>query len=228
MDNLDRHATTTEAKFSQSEEDGLSLLFDSDLSILSVGISTGGAAEQRMLANNANRRIVATTLDKDGAELVRQKINGEGMGARINVRIENIADPSQGHEQQAYDYIYARLVLHYLTKQELPVALKNMVDALKPGGRIFVVVRSVDCDEAQPENVVDYDPITEMTTYKVPSGQQTSRRFHTQNSITEAIQSAGLKVDMIKQFDEDLSPGFNRDSGVWIKNNLIEVVAHKE
>lgn len=54
--------------YSRSEENGLRLLKDTDLQILSVGVSTGGVAEVRMAQSaDPKRHIVATTVDDKGA-----------------------------------------------------------------------------------------------------------------------------------------------------------------
>lgn len=47
-----------------------------------------------------------------------------------------------------FDFVYARLVLHYLTQQQLSKSLMDLQWVLRKGGRIFVVVRSADCPEA--------------------------------------------------------------------------------
>lgn len=220
-------AENSPMKHSRSEEDGLRLIRDTDRAVLSVGISTGGVAEMRMIADHPDRTVTATTLDEEGARAVKEKIKNAGKIHQVEVRVENIADPNMQDADETYDYIYARLVLHYLSKQELPVGLANMMRVLRPGGRVFVVVRSTKCEELRPENIVSYDTQTELTTYRTPSGSVAVRRFHTIDSITDAIRQAGFVIDDACQFDEDLSPSFNRDNGVWVTNNLIEVAAHK-
>ncbi len=211
---------------SKSERDGLAALLDSDMEILSVGISTGGEAEIKMAKYDPRRRITATTLDSEGAEQVRAKLRGLGLDDRVTVSVEDVAAAEPAHKDESFDFIYARLVLHYLNAQQLEVAVTNLYRMLKQGGRLFVVVRSVRCEEARrPDNV--FDPQTQMTTYLSALGQQESRYFHTQESISGVLERHGFTIDTITQFDEQLSPSFNRDDGVWVANDLIELIAEK-
>ena len=53
-------------KPSKSEKRGLKLLDPSFSNILSVGISTGGAAEINMAKKCPNAKVVATTIDEKG------------------------------------------------------------------------------------------------------------------------------------------------------------------
>ncbi len=211
---------------SKSERDGLAALLDSDMEVLSIGISTGGEAEIKMAKYDPRRRITATTLDPEGAEQVRAKISQLGLDDRVTVSVEDVAAVEPAHKDESFDYIYARLVLHYLNAQQLEVAVANLYRMLKQGGRLFVVVRSVRCEEARrPDNV--FDPQTQMTTYLSALGQQESRYFHTQESISGVLERHGFTIDAITQFDEQLSPSFNRDDGVWVANDLIELIAEK-
>ncbi len=141
--------------FSQSEEDGLQLIRSEDRAILSIGISTGGTAEIRMVEGRPDRTVKATTLDAEGADLVREKIAGLGLTGQIAVCVEDVVQPIIPGKVSKYDYVYARLVLHYLTKQQLPIALVHIAQQLKLNGRLFIVVRSTGCQECQPKNIVN-------------------------------------------------------------------------
>lgn len=211
---------------SLSEKHGLEALRDDDLHVLSVGISTGGEAEITMAKANSERRIVATTLDIEGAALVAQKIEQIGLSHQVMVRIEDVAQEVPLHQGEPYDYAYARLVLHYLSARQLNRALQNLHDSLRDNGRLFVVVRSAESDEAK-QSTNTYDSETCLTTYVTAGGQTATRYFHTQDSITSALVANGFTIDSISQYDEKLSPSFNRDNGVWVPNNLIEVTASK-
>lgn len=59
-------------QYSQTEEYGLSLLTAAHKRVLSIGISTAGFAELRMLLAEPERTVVATTLDPNGLEFTRQ------------------------------------------------------------------------------------------------------------------------------------------------------------
>ena len=66
--------------FSRSEKDGLNLITDKDLLIYSPGISTGGVAEIAMALDNSKRKIVASTLDKEGIREVSDYIKKSALG----------------------------------------------------------------------------------------------------------------------------------------------------
>ncbi|MFZ1484218.1 MAG: methyltransferase domain-containing protein [Candidatus Saccharimonadales bacterium] len=212
---------------SQSEIEGLSFIADKDMRILSVGISTGGEAEIKMLRSNPDRTVVATTLDQEGLEKVRTKIEGTELSSRLELRLEDIASEKLEYEENSFDFIYARLVLHYLSAQKLLVALASLHKILKHGGSIFVVVRSSDIAELKTTPFLEYDEDTCLTTYQNPSGGRATRYFHTIESISGALISSGFIIQKVDKFDEKLSPNFNRDSDIWVLNNVIEVLATK-
>ena len=212
--------------FSRSEENGLRLLKPSDQRVLSVGISTAGGAEVRMLESSESRTIVATTLDSSGIANITSILKAQGLSDRVEVRLEDISDPHLSYHDDEFDYVYARLVLHYLSAQQLRTALESLRRVVKPKGRLFVVVRSTDCAELK-DGSIDFNESTRLTTYRTPSGTVASRYFHTQESISKAIEDAGFKVENIQSFDEELSPGFMRNTNIWVTNNLIEVLASK-
>jgi len=212
---------------SQSEEDGIATLGDKDTNVLSVGISTGGEAELRMVSLMPGRRVVATTLDEEGAATVAKLIEEKGFQDAIEVRVEDISAPDLGYEPNSFDFVYARLVLHYLSAPALVVALSNIHRLLKTGGKLFVVVRSSDSPEAQQADN-EYDPVTKLTTYTVAQGgRRATRYFHSEQSITDALVGADFRIISLKHFEERLSPSFNRDSDVWVPNRVIEIIAQK-
>lgn len=211
--------------YSQSEQDGLDALLDSDVRVLSVGISTGGEAESKMLESSPQRHVTATTLDQEGIEHIKASI-ATNLADRLSLRLENIADPELQYADNSFDYVYARLVLHYLSAGDLDVALTSIHRILKKNGRLFVVVRSTDSPELK-DGTLSYDEVTRLTTYKAPSGRIAVRYFHTVDSISDALEGNGFTIDSVKVFDEDLSPGFVRDGTIRITNNLIEVLASK-
>lgn len=211
---------------SLSEKHGIDLLLDSDMDILSVGISTGGEAEIKMAKYDPRRRIVATTLDKDGADQARAKIAEQGMSEHITVKVEDVAGELP-YPESSFDYIYARLVLHYLSAQQLETALASLYRVLRPTGRLFVVVRSTASQELQQSANVSYDETTHLTTYLTHWGSTATRYFHTKESISAALQAAGFTISSIDTYDESLSPSFGRDDNNWAPNSVIEVVAEK-
>ncbi|HVZ12221.1 MAG TPA: class I SAM-dependent methyltransferase [Patescibacteria group bacterium] len=217
------------AKPSISEEHGLALIRDTDLKIFSPGISTAGFAEIRMANGNPDRHIVATTIDQQGLEFANQVIGEVGLQDRIKTKLEDLRDG--GYPDDSFDFIYARLVLHYLSTQDLDLVLGKLAKSLKYEGRMFVVVRSEkNMDRTDPN--VTYDSATKLTTYPTyrPDGSinaKHTRYFHTPESITSHFGNAGLKVNDLQEYEEQLYGDFMRKEISQTKDHVIEFIATK-
>lgn len=215
---------------SQSEDNGIALLTDADQEIYSVGISTGGVAEIRMAEANPARHIVATTVDEEGLAFAQKFISEKHLESRIETKLEDVSQPlpyNDGH----FDYIYARLVLHYLPKAALDKALAELHRTLKLDGSLFVVVRSVDCPDAKDPNST-YDPDTGLTTcmrINEQTGKKHSsvRYFHSEESIKNHVAKAGFAIKYTKSYDERLFTDFMRTQLAPHDDNVIELVAIK-
>lgn len=205
-----------------SETNGINYLSNEDRKIYSVGISTGGLAEIKMALGGGQRQIIATTIDPIGAEYAEKCIHESELSDRIAVKIEDVAKPLP-YPDEHFDYIYARLVLHYLTKDELTSALAELYRVLRKGGRIFVVVRSTDCLEAR---VGQFDPITHLTTYSSGSSSY-SRYFHSQESISHYLSQACFTIQHIDAYEEQLCVDFQRTVLADQIDSLIEVLGVK-
>lgn len=173
-------------KASISEDNGIAALTNDDLQVLSVGISTGGVAEIRMAEANPKRHIVATTIDQDGVTFAQKYIAEKHLEEQIETKIEDVAEPLP-YTDAHFDFIYARLVLHYLPKDKLVTALAELHRVLKPGGRLFVVVRSTKCPDAMRADA-HFDPATSLTSCtfadeKTGKTHSYSRYFHTENQL---------------------------------------------
>lgn len=215
---------------SQSEDNGIKTLADDDLLIYSVGISTGGVAEIRMAEPNPSRHIIATSIDKEGVAFSKKYIAEKFLENQIDTKIEDVSKQLP-YVNDYFDYIYARLVLHYLPKQQLDNALKELYRILKLNHKIFVVVRSTDCPDAKDPNAI-HDPETGLTT-SVHIDKQTgmsynhTRYFHTERSIRGHVESAGFTVAYTKSYDERLFSDFMRTKIAPHDDNVIELVATK-
>ncbi|MFV0339820.1 MAG: class I SAM-dependent methyltransferase [Parachlamydiaceae bacterium] len=210
---------------SKSENNGIASLSENDLQVYSVGISTGGAAEMRMAELNPQRLITASTIDAEGAHFAQKQIEAKGLSKQVHVKIEDVTKPLP-YESGAFDFIYARLVLHYLPKNELTQALAELHRILKSGGKLFVVVRSTNCHEATSKNAI-HDPLTGLTTYTSNNGNSYSRFFHTEHSIQEYLKAAGFTIQSIKSYDEQLCIDFQRTRPSNYIDLLIEVLANR-
>ncbi len=217
------------AKPSTSEERGLAQLRNTDLMIFSPGISTAGFAEIRMAKANSNRKIIATTIDKKGLEFAREIIKQVGLENQIETRYEDLRN--ENYPQNYFNFIYARLVLHYLSKQDLDKVLKKLNQSLKPDGKLFIVVRSEKNINNKDLNN-SYNPETRLTTVSYRRADGTiestgSRYFHTPVTIKEHIKNAGLKVDDISEYQERLYKDFMRREISPREDHIIEVIASK-
>lgn len=218
-------------KASISEDNGIAALTNDDLQVLSVGISTGGVAEIRMAEVNPERHIVATTIDEEGVAFAQKYIAEKHLDGQIEAKIEDVAEPLP-YADAHFDYIYARLVLHYLAKDKLVAALAELHRVLKPGGKLFVVVRSTDCPDARREDA-HFDPATNLTSCtfldeKTGKAHSYSRYFHTEESISKYVSDAGFDVAYTKAYDEHLYVDFMRTQLSPKTDNVIELLATKQ
>lgn len=209
---------------SLSETNGISFLTDRDRLIYSVGISTAGKAEIKMAELCKDRLVIATTIDKEGAKHAEESIKTAGLSGQITVKVEDVSKPLS-YPDEHFDYIYARLVLHYLPKNSLIAALNELYRILKPYGRLFVVVRSSECPEAS-DKAAKYDEQTCMTTYS-SDGKSYSRYFHLKDSITHYLTEAGFAIKHVDAYQERLCVDFKRTQLASQIDSLIEVLAEK-
>lgn len=213
-----------DSRLSISESNGIGILTENDKKIYSVGISTGGAAEINMAAGHLNRYIIATTIDPIGADYAQRQIAEKGLSKQIEVKIENVTE-SLPYPDGFFDYVYARLVLHYLPKNDLQYALQELHRILRVSGKLFVVVRSIDCAEVQDKHSA-FDPETHLTTY-YSNGNVYSRYFHSETSIKNHITSLGFSVKHVRSYQEQLCIDFQRSTLSKQVDTLIEVLATK-
>ena len=207
-----------------SERNGINFLSRKDKKIYSVGISTGGLAEIKMAQSDKHKHIIATTVDTVGAEYAKQRIRELGFSNQIEVKIEDVSQPLP-YPNCHFDYIYARLILHYLAKDALTSALTELYRVLRIEGKLFIVVRSVDCLEAS-DKAGKFDALTGLTTYS-SEGKSYSRYFHSQESIKEHLSLAGFAVKHMDAYQEQLCADFQRTKPSSQIDSLIEVVAVK-
>lgn len=214
-----------------SEKNGLELIEEKDINILSIGISTSGSAEINMAKKKPNSKIIATTIDEKGLNIVKEIIDKEKLNNQIEVKLEDVTKKSN-YPDNYFDYIYARLVLHYLNNQDLEFALNELYRILKTEGKIFIVVRSTNAWEAKLDGTT-YDETTGFTkhpdirTYGTPNVKYCYRRLHTEESITNFLEKSNFKLKHTKVYDEYLSPDFDRKNMNDKASELIEVLAIK-
>lgn len=216
-------------KWSISEERGLWLIEDDDLVVFSPGMSTAGFAEIRMAQANPRRKVIATTIDESGLEFAQEVIGGVNLHGQIETLLEDLREENR-YPDNSFDFIYARLVLHYLSAQDLDKVLCDFYRTLRPNGTLFIVVRSVKNIPERED--ITFDQETQLTT--IPhydnQGEVTSletRYFHTPESIAEHLGNAGLNIRQIAEYREQLYKDFMRKELSPIFDHVIEVLGEK-
>ena len=218
-------------KASKSEKRGLKLLNPKMENILSVGISTGGSAEINMAKLCPNAKIVATTIDERGLKFSIEKMSAFPEFERVEAKIEDVSKPMP-YADNTFDYVYARLVLHYLNKQQLSSTLNEIRRVLKPGGVFFIVARNnKEWELRKLEFVISYDEETNITTYYSQWEKKNidKRQFLSEEQLKDVLANHGFKVQRVKSYRERLYTDYERNKKNRSKkpNYLTEVVAIK-
>lgn len=218
-------------KPSTSEEHGINLITEKDLNILSIGISTVGSAEIKMTEKNRNSHIIATTIDKEGLNYTKNIIEQYGLSDRIETKLEDISE-KMPYNDEFFDFVYARLVLHYLDNENLTNALKEIKRVMKKHGRLYIVVRSRDEWEAKLEGA-SYDENTGITKYPkydtlgTDNVEYLYRRLHTVDSLSSFLVAEGFDIKYIKEYKEQSYKDYKRTEKVKYPNSLIECLCEK-
>lgn len=218
-------------KPSTSEEHGINLITEKDLNILSIGISTAGSAEIKMAEKNPNSHIIATTIDKEGLNYTKNIIEQYGLSNRIETKLEDVSE-KMPYNDEFFDFVYARLVLHYLDNENLRKALKEIKRVMKKHGRLYIVVRSRDEWEAKLEGA-SYDENTGITKYPkydtlgTDNVEYLYRRLHTVDSLSSFLVVEGFDIKYIKEYKEQSYKDYKRTEKVKYPNSLIECLCEK-
>lgn len=218
-------------KPSISEEHGINLIESKDKNILSIGISTAGSAEIEMARKNPNSHIIATTIDNKGLEFTKRIIIQEALEDRIELKIEDISKKLP-YNDNYFDFVYARLVLHYLDNKQLEKALSEIYRVMKCDSKFFIAVRSIEEWEAKLEGstfneetgITKYPDIKTLGTDNV---RYIYRRLHSKDSIKQFLLKAGFKIDYIQEYEEYLYRDYERIDVNPKPNKIIEVCASK-
>lgn len=218
-------------KPSKSEKRAIKLLNASYENILSVGISTGGSAEINIARKCPKANVIATTIDENGLKFSNEKLSHYLESKRIKTKLEDVSK-SMPYRDNTFDFVYARLVLHYLTKQQLNDALNEIYRVLKPNGLLFVVARNKkEWELRKPEFIISYDENTNMTTYYEQWKKEKirTRQFLSQKQLETVVLNHGFSVCRIKDYREYLFTDYERTNKNKSKkpNYLTEIVAVK-
>lgn len=218
-------------KPSISEENGIQLVKSSFKNILSIGISTAGSAEIEMSKIAPNSHIIATTIDNDGLEFTKKIVKEKGLEKQIELKLEDISE-KMPYSDETFDFVYARLVLHYLDNSKLEQALKEIKRVLKTNGLFYIVVRSRNEWEAKLEGST-YDEKTGITKYPVYETLGTNnvkylyRRLHTIDSLKEFLLKENFNIKYVKEYQEECYKDYKRTEKVEFPNTIIECLVEK-
>lgn len=218
-------------KPSKSEKRALKLLDASYENILSIGISTGGSAEINLARKCPKAKVIATTVDEKGLKFSNEKISVYPEAKRIQTKIEDVSQPMP-YQDDTFDFVYARLVLHYLSKQQLDNALNEIRRVLKPNGLLFVVARNKkEWELTKPEFIIKYDEATNMTTYYEQWTKEKirTRQFLSKEQLETVVSNHGFHILRAKDYREYLFTDYERTNQNKSKkpNYLTEIVAAK-
>ena len=193
-------------------------------SMKSIGISTAGFIEGYYASKG--KRVVATTLDNTGIEYMKSLLKDVEGSNNIEYRCEDASKQSKD-EDNSFDVLYSRLCLHYLTDNELEVALNDCYRILKPKGVFFIALKSANDRMAQANNsnIDKKTGLTVVTDRKLYGNQQ--RRFHTIESISEAVKNAGFKIESVIELKERLCKDWERKILSDADATVIQLVVRK-
>lgn len=200
-------------KPSISEENGLKFMEDTDISIFSPGISTGGFAEIRMALANPDRKIIATTIDQKGLDYANKNIQALGLTQKIITKLQDVTQEFP-YGPSTFDFIYARLILHYLSFTELDIVLTQFRKSLKSSGRIYIVVRTIH----NPS--ISFYPSSQL----LPNGPE-MRYFMDGNTLSSYLARTGFTVISLNEYQEQLYTDFMRTKQAFKKDDILEVLA---
>ena len=193
-------------------------------SIKSIGISTAGFIEGYYASKG--KRVVATTLDNDGIEYMKSALKDVKGSNNIEYRLED-ASKISNDKDNSFDILYSRMCLHYLTDDELSLALNECYRILKPNGIFFIALKSANDRMAKSSNskIDDKTGLTVVSDYELYSNQK--RRFHTIESISEAVQKAGFRIESIDELKERLCKDWERKILSDSDATVIQLIVRK-
>lgn len=190
----------------------------------SIGISTAGYIEGYYASKG--KKVVATTLDNDGIEYMKSILKDVDGCNNIEYRCEDASKKSQDADN-SFDILYSRMCLHYLTDEELESALSDCYRILKPNGIFFIALKSANDRMAISSNskIDEKTGLTEVIDYQLYANQK--RRFHTIESISNAVEKAKFKIDNIVELKERLCKDWNRQQLSDSDATVIQLIVRK-
>ena len=97
---------------------------------------------------------------------------------------------SDAHKPDSYDYAYSRFTIHAINQKQESMLLQAMFRALKPGGKFFVEVRSVNDPLCGKGKAVERNAFFYDNHY---------RRFIVREELIHAFEHCGFRVEYAKE-----------------------------
>ncbi len=209
-------------KYSPTEQHAIDFLKGLSFDIIkSIGISTAGYFEAYWAEQG--KKVTATTLDRKGIEYTKNLLKEI---ENLTFQIEDVTQ-NMPEENSTYDVVYSRLCLHYISDVELKKALSECYRVLKKDGHMIVIVKSLNDWTAKTEGAY-YELETGYTyTPSIKRYSKISRRLHSIQSITEALSTAGFKVQYNNELTETIYEDYERTIIEVPDATVIEVYSIK-
>ena len=211
---------------SKSEERLLKYITDKDLDCLHVGLSTGWFWELISAKMNLNRKIIGTTIDKKGLEFSENLFRQNWVSDQIEIKLEDVTTVGI-YENNQFDIVYARLVLHYISKYEIQKTVDELYRITKEWWKLLVVVKSVN--NAWKHTTYDDKAGLHISTYYDAKGDITwvgKRYYHSEETIRNTLESSWFTVSSIESYDEKLCKDYSRTLPSPVLDSVIEVICH--
>lgn len=113
------------------------------------------------------------------------------------------------------------------TDEELSVALSDCYRILKPNGIFFIALKSANDRMAKSSNskIDEKTGLTVVSDYQLYANQ--NRRFHTIESISEAVQKPEFKIESVIELKERLCKDWERKVLSDSDATVIQLIARK-
>lgn len=221
-------------KSSLSEERFFDSFDDSVEKLLSVWISTGGFWEAIIALTYPKIDITATTIDQNGLEFSAQLFEDMWVTSRINLCLDNIVLKKSCLDSSC-DRIYSRLALHYLSSNELDIALSHIYQMLSSQGKAAIIVKSdknilLESPKANPVFIWETRQ-TEVTYFHEKEKRIATKRryYHTKDTLRNHCARAWFQIESLEELQETICPNdYARTRLANHKSYLIEAYISKK
>jgi SAM-dependent methyltransferase len=215
--------------------------------LLDLGCAFGFAIEQMLAIEDKypflkkhHRKIIAVDMSQEHLDRVAAAKPAE-LVETVLMHFPNLDSPQsrKAFSPNSLGAIYAGLVLHYLSPDELTRGLKLLFDATAPGGRVFASVNSA---YISPQLLEDFQRRKKDLRDEYPGWYPDL----SDNTVPEKIRSTmpksvcGIKIKFLHIFDEETLSRYFRQAGFRIIESfyftrsktlpmkLLGIIAQKE